>query len=227
MYHNLFYFCTQSQTKKTEMRTAIQGILAVAILIVAYLLIQSINDPIRFNREVKKRETATIQRLKDIRKAQIAYRAKYGEYTGSFDILINFVKYDSFPFVKAIGSISDSLYDLGVDEKKALEMGIITRDTTYVQILDSLFVHGYPIDSLRYVPFCDTNQFYIGAADLVTVSKVKVKVFEVNVLNNILLHGLNRQLIINYNARREQIVGFKGLKVGSLLVSTNNSGNWE
>ena len=209
------------------MKTAIQGILAVAILIVAYLLIQSINDPIRFNREVKKRETATIQRLKDIRSAQIAYRAKYGQYTGSFDTLINFVKYDSFPFVKAIGSISDSLYDLGVTEKKALEMGIITRDTTYVQILDSLFVRGYPIDSLRYVPFCDTNQFFLGATELVTVSKVMVKVFEANVLNDILLHGLNKQLIINYSAKREKIVGFRGLKVGSLEASTNNSGNWE
>lgn len=209
------------------MRTAIQSILAVAILIVAYLLIQSINDPIRFNREVKKRETATIQRLKDIRTVQIAYRAKYGQYTGSFDTLISFVKYDSFPFVKAIGSISDSLYDLGVTEKKALEMGIITRDTTYVQILDSLFVRGYPIDSLRFVPFCDTNQFFLGATELVTVSKVKVKVFEANVLNDILLHGLNRQLIINYSAKREKIVGFRGLKVGSLEASTNNSGNWE
>ncbi|MEA1897990.1 MAG: hypothetical protein U9N53_10065 [Bacteroidota bacterium] len=209
------------------MRTAIKSILAVAILIVAYLLFESINDPIRFNREVKKRETATIKRLKDIRTAQTAYRAKYGEYTGSFDTLINFVKHDSFPFVKAIGSISDSLWDLGVTEKKALEMGIITRDTTYVHILDSLFVRGYPIDSLRYVPYCDTNQFFLGATDLVTVSKVKVKVFEANVLNNILLHGLNKQLIINYNAQREKIVGFMGLKVGSLEASTNNAGNWE
>jgi len=209
------------------MRTAIQSILGLAILIVAYLLFQSINDPIRFNREVKKRETATIQKLKDIRTAQIAYRAKYGKYTGSFDTLIDFVKFDSFPFVKAIGSISDSLFDLGVTEKKALELGIITRDTTYVQIIDSLFKKGYAIDSLRYVPFCDTNQFFLGAAELITVSKVKVKVFEASVLNDILLHGLNRQLIINYSAKREKIVGFMGLKVGSLETSTNNSGNWE
>ncbi len=209
------------------MRTAIKSILAVAIILVAYLLIESINEPIRFNREVKKREDAAIQRLKDIRTAQVAYRAKFGEYTGSFDTLINFVKYDSFPFVMAIGSITDSMYDLGITEKKAMEMGLITRDTNYVMILDSLFETGYPIDSLRYVPYCDTHQFFMGAKELVTVSKVKVKVFEASILNDILLHGLNKQLIINYNAEREKIVGFKGLKVGSLEVSTNNAGNWE
>ncbi len=209
------------------MRTAIQSILAIAVLVLAYLLFESIQEPIRFNREVEKREDATIQKLKDIRRAEEIYKSKFGLYMGDFDTLIAFVKFDSLPIVLAIGSIPDSLYDLGVTEKKAIEMGIIVRDTNYVSVLDSIFHPTYDIDSLRYVPFADTNQFFLGAADLETASKVKVKVFEAYVLNNVLLHGLNRQLIINYNADREKIVGFKGLKVGSLEASTNNAGNWE
>ena len=209
------------------MRTAIQIILAIAIIVLAYLLFESIQEPIRFNKEVEKREDATIQKLKDIRRAEEIYKSKFGIYMGDFDTLIAFVKFDSLPIVLAIGSIPDSLYDLGVTEKKAIEMGIIVRDTNYVSVLDSIFHPTYDIDSLRYVPFADTNQFFLGAADLETASKVKVKVFEAYVLNNVLLHGLNRQLIINYNADREKIVGFKGLKVGSLEASTNNAGNWE
>ena len=209
------------------MRTAIQSILAIAVLVLAYLLFESIQEPIRFNREVEKREDATIQKLKDIRRAEEIYKSKFGLYMGDFDTLIAFVKFDSLPIVLAIGSIPDSLYDLGVTEKKAIEMGIIVRDTNYVSVLDSIFHPSYDIDSLRYVPFADTNQFFLGAADLETASKVKVKVFEAYVLNNVLLHGLNKQLIINYNADREKIVGFKGLKVGSLEASTNNAGNWE
>lgn len=209
------------------MRTAIQSILAIAVLVLAYLLFESIQEPIRFNREVEKREDATIQKLKDIRRAEEIYKSKFGLYMGDFDTLIAFVKFDSLPIVLAIGSIPDSLYDLGVTEKKAIEMGIIVRDTNYVSVLDSIFHSTYNIDSLRYVPFADTNQFFLGAADLETASKVKVKVFEAYVLNNVLLHGLNKQLIINYNADREKIVGFKGLKVGSLEASTNNAGNWE
>jgi len=209
------------------MRTVIQSILAIGVLLLAYLLFESIQEPIRFNREVKKRETATIQKLKDIRKAEESYKAKYNVYTGSFDTLIGFVKYDSLPIIMAIGSIPDSLYDLGVTEKKAIEMGIIIRDTSYVNVLDSIFPPNYKIDSLRYVPFAGSEQFFLGAAELETASKVKVKVFEAHVLNNILLHGMDRQLVINYNADKQKIVGFKGLKVGSLEASTNNAGNWE
>lgn len=209
------------------MRTVIQSILAIGVLLLAYLLFESIQEPIRFNREVKKRETATIQKLKDIRKAEEFYKAKYNVYTGSFDTLIGFVKYDSLPIIMAIGSIPDSLYDLGVTEKKAIEMGIIIRDTSYVSVLDSIFPPNYQIDSLRYVPYARSEQFFLGAAELETASKVKVKVFEAHVLNNILLHGMDRQLVINYNADKQKIVGFKGLKVGSLEASTNNAGNWE
>jgi len=209
------------------MRTLIKSILAIGIVILAYFLFESIMEPIRFNREVKIREDATIQRLKDIRTVEEAYKSKYGIYTGSFDTLINFVKTDSLPLILAIGSISDSLYDLGVTEKQAIKLGLIIRDTSYINVRDSLFSQNYPIDSLRYVPFCDTNQFFLGSTKLVTASKVKVEVFEASVLNDILLHGLNRQLIINYNAMKEKIVGFKGLKVGSLETSTNNAGNWE
>ena len=115
----------------------------------------------------------------------------------------------------------------GMKEEEAIRKGIIIRDTSYVAVLDSIFHETYPIDSIRYVPFADTVQFFLGAGEIVTGSKVKVKVFEAHVLNDVLFHGLDKQLIINYNAEREKIVGFPGLKVGSLTESTNNAGNWE
>lgn len=208
------------------MRTAIRILLGLAIVILGYLLVESIMEPIRFNKEKKKRELATIQNLKDIRTAQVAYKAKYGKYTSSFDTLITFVKLDSFPVVKAIGRISDSLWEKGVTEKEAIKMGIIIRDTSYVSVLDSIFTFDYPIDSLRFIPY-SSEKFFLGATKIETASKVKVNVFEAHVLNDVLLHGLNKQLIINYSAEKEKITGFKGLKVGSLEEATNNAGNWE
>ena len=208
------------------MRIAIKILLGVAIIILGYLVVESIMEPIRFNKEKKKREDATIQNLKDIRTAEVAYKAKYAKYTGSFDTLINFVKFDSFPVVMAIGRISDSLYEKGVTEKEAIKMGIIIRDTSYVSVLDSIFSKVYPIDSLRFIPYSH-EEFFLDATKIETASKVQVNVFEAHVLNNVLLHGLNKQLIINYSAEREKITGFKGLKVGSLEEATNNAGNWE
>ncbi len=208
------------------MKIVVKILLGAAIIVLGYLVVESIMEPIRFNKEKKNREDATIQNLKDIRTAEVAYKAKYAEYTGSFDTLINFVKFDSFPVVMAIGRISDSLWEKGVTEKEAIKMGIIIRDTSYVSVLDSIFSKTYPIDSLRFIPYC-SEEFFLAATKIETASKVKVNVFEAHVLNSILLHGLNKQLIINYSAEKEKITGFKGLKVGSLEEATNNAGNWE
>lgn len=212
------------------MKTFIQIILAIAIVILGYLLVESIMNPIRFNRERVKREKATISRLEDIRTAQIAFKAEKGRYTGSFDTLISFVKNDSFSVVKSIGSIPDSLYDaLGPRraEVEALRKGLITRDTIKVAVLDSLFDIGYPIDSLRYVPFTGGKEFFLGRNVIETASGVKVDVFEAHVLNDVLLKGLDPQLIINYNEDRLKITDFPGLRLGSLKEATNNAGNWE
>lgn len=204
------------------MKTITQIILGVVIILLGYLLVDSIMKPINFNRVKKKRYEATIERLKDIRKAQVAFKSRYDRYTSSFDTLIDFVKNDSFKVVRAIGVVPDTL-----TEKQALAKGIITRDTTKVSVFDSLFFAGYPLDSLRYVPYVAPAQFKMGAGIIQTESKVKVNVFEAAVHNNMLLKGLDEQLIINLNKEREDITGFPGLKVGSLEQATNNAGNWE
>jgi len=41
------------------------------------------------------------------------------------------------------------------------------------------------------------------------------------------LRGLDPQLLVNFNADRQQKTGYAGLKVGSLEETTNNAGNWE
>ena len=212
------------------MKTGIQVALLVAIIILGYLLWESINKPIRFNKEKNRIEAATIQRLKDIRSAQLAFRAENNRFTADFDTLINFLKTDSFRVVQAIGSVPDSMIEeLGraKAERQALKDGLISRDTIKLSVKDSLFAAGYSIDSLRFVPFTAGHEFEMGAGVLQTTSKVVVRVFEAKVHYDILLAKLDRQLVINYKETREKITGYPGLKVGSLDEATNNAGNWE
>ena len=56
---------------------------------------------------------------------------------------------------------------------------------------------------------------------------LKVRVFEAKVPYDILLAGMDRQLVINYKETRQKITGYPGLRVGSLEEATNNAGNWE
>ncbi len=209
------------------MKLVIKTVLLIAIFVLSYFIWQSINEPIQFDRQKKKRYKATIQRLKDIRTAEIAFNNVHGRYTGDFDSLVNFVKNDSIPVVKAIGSVPDDM-----TEAEALKKGIIRRDTSYVGTLDSLYCKNYPIDSLPYVPYADGAKFVLGAKVLQISSKVnesvlKVPVFEAKVLNRVLLKGLNKQLRINLDDESFKMDKYPGLKVGSLETNVNNAGNWE
>jgi hypothetical protein len=209
------------------MKAVINILLTVVIIILAYLLYESIMDPIRFNKEKDRRETAIKERLIDIRSAQVLYRSKYARYTGSFDTLINFIKFDSLALVFRQGQVTDEMVAKGLTEREALKQGLIVRDTTYIPINDSVFSIKYPIDSIRYVPFLTGEQFEMASAALTTGSMVIVQVFEASVLNDVFLKGLDKQLIINYNALRKEIAGFPGMRVGNIVEPNNNAGNWE
>ena len=67
----------------------------------------------------------------------------------------------------------------------------------------------------------------MGAGEIETGSGLKIKVFEAKVHNNVLLKGLDRQLVINMNDLRKKLERYPGLQVGSLTEATNNAGNWE
>ena len=208
------------------MKKVIQIVLAILIVVLAYLLWESIQTPIRFNKEKDQRYAATIQRLKDIRTAQIAYKDEYGKFTGSFDTLINFIKNDSMKLVKAEGSISDELLEQGWTEEIAVQEGLIVRDTVRVAIKDTLFAKDFNADLLWKVPFTENDSFEMAIATL-NVSSMNVNVFEAKVHNDVLLHGLDRQLVVNLNETMKNSNNFPGVKVGDILEPNNNAGNWE
>jgi hypothetical protein len=196
-------------------RLIIQIALGGLIILLAYLIYSGIMKPIDFQKEKDVRYSKTIERLKDIRTAQVAYKSVYQKYTGSFDTLINFIKFDSFPVEYKIGSLDDSI---------AVAKGLVFRDTIYVPVVDSVFPKGYPIDSLRYIPFTRNVEFSLQAGNITTGSKVLVQVFEASALNFDILNGMDRQLIVNLNDIAKE---FKGLRVGNIKEANNNAGNWE
>jgi len=139
-------------------------ILTIVILILAYFIYDGINTPIQFNKEKEKRYSKVIERLKDIRTVQIAYKSVNGAYSDNFDTLINFVKTGQFRLIKQIGNIEDST-------------AVIVRDTIFVPVRDSLFTATYNIDSLPFIPFTDGARFKLQAGEI-EKGKVMVKVFE-------------------------------------------------
>ena len=210
------------------MKTALNIVFTIIIIVLVYFLVESIMKPIRFNKEKDAREAAIKERLIDIRTAQEAFKSVKGYYTGSFDTLITFLEEDSLPLVFKRGSLTDEMIAAGITtEKEAVKKGLISRDTSYIPVRDSIFDKGYPIDQLRFVPGMEKTEFQMSAARVMTTSMVLVNVFEAYVLNDVFLGDLDRQLVVNYNDQRTKITGFPGMKVGDVKVPNNNAGNWE
>lgn len=178
--------------------------------VTAYFAYRSIQAPIEFEQLKKQRYSKVEERLKTIRDWQVAYKAVYRKYTANFDTLITFVNTDSFPVIKAFGTVPDTL-----TEEQAVDLGIVTRDTVYVSVRDSLFKMGGDINDVKLIPYSKSQPFRMDAG-MIEKGQVQVPVFEAEALNMYIFDGIEPEY---YDPK-------KGLKVGS-LDEPSTSGNWE
>ncbi len=210
------------------MKTVLQILLSIVAIVLAFFIYKSIQRPIEFEKAKKVRYDATIERLKDIRKAEIAYKSVYGKFTGSWDTLINFLENESVVSVRKIGELTDSMLEAGLTEKKAIELGLIISDSIRVNAKEATFGKDFDAKSLKMIPVPgEPAEFTLGATVIITGSGIGVPVFEARAHNNVVLRDLDRQLVINLNDQRRTNEKYPGLKVGSLTETINNAGNWE
>jgi hypothetical protein len=194
------------------MKTVIQLGLAIVIVVLVYLIYESIMEPVRFNQEVARREAMIIQRLRDIRSVQVAHRSRYNKFNGDLDSLALFVKNDSLPLIMAIGTVPDTL-----TETEAVRLGLVRRDTMWIPASDSLLTRArYAIDSIGYVPFSGGKRFTMEAG-IIERGLVNLPVFEAFTVPEHYLADLDNWRVFY---TREM------LKVGS-LVEASIDGNWE
>jgi hypothetical protein len=211
------------------MNNVFKALLVVAACTLAYLCYQSIMTPIEFNEVRDAREKVIVARLIDIRHAETEYRNIKGDFTASFDTLIDFIKNDKAKIVLKEGELTDKQLEEGLTEKEAVKKGLIKRDTTYVSMLENLFGAGYPVDSLRYIPFSSPRQeFTLEKAEITTGSAgIKVKVMAAKAPYESYLNDLDKQELINLIETTEKLEKFPGLKFGDIEQANNNAGNWE
>ena len=143
----------------------ISRLLWPVIFVLAYFVVKSPVNQIIFENAFNERKSEVVQKLIDIRSAQVAYKDKYKVYAGDFNTLIEFLNNDSIAIIKAIGEVPDSL-----TEDQALELGIISRDSAYISSYESVFTEEYilnrassiplNINELSLVPFSKSNKAF-------------------------------------------------------------------
>lgn len=194
-------------------------VLIPAILIMFWFGFTSINDPIKFENEYKRRAEVVKERLIHIRDAQEAYKSVYKKYTGDFDTLIDFVANGKLVLLKKINNTPTLLRD-SLRESELIKRGYIIIDTGYISVLDSVFkdIIDFRPEALCYIPFSNPKKKFAMQADIIDRGNVKVPVFEVVADKHIYLHGLKKQYI-----NQEKYIS---LQVGSLDEPIKD-GNWE
>lgn len=208
------------------MKVTLKILLAVAVVLLAYMCYRSIMGPIEFKDEKDRRENLIKARLIDIRKAQIEYKNIHKVHAANFDELSKFLKDEKLPFLIKEGVLTDEQLEKGMTEKEAVKKGLIRRDTVWVTAVDTLFGKGYNVDDLRNVPGANV-QFTMDTATLTSGSSYTVKVFQCGVLYDDYLGDLNKQEVYNLKDKASKMGKYAGLRVGSVEEINNNAGNWE
>ena len=211
------------------MKKLIQIILAVVIVGLVYIIYDQISTPIRFEQELKDKKALVIDRIKDIRTAERAFRTKYQRFTGSFDTLVSFVLNDSLVLERKI-----------VDEDDSVAMAMLKKsgkkniEKFKIAVIDTIFapkkVTRQDVENFRFIPGTGNKaQFIMEAGIITTESKVVIPVVECRAPYKMFLDTVAyRQEIINLIDDEENNFNrYAGVKFGSMEAANNEAGNWE
>lgn len=200
-------------------------VLTAVVVFLAIKVIQSIKAPIDFGNEKTAREAQVVQRLKDIRDAEIQFKQAYNKYTSDFDSLIDFCKNYEIPIVMIVPDPEDTTFTKTINDTLG-----------YVKVIDSLFGkrNQFNINDLSVVPFSDPTTNFEIHDSIIKRGGISVPVFEVKTPYEVYLNTPGAKFtekewntrVQNAKAEMEQIDKYAGLKVGS-LEEASTDGNWE
>ena len=211
------------------MKKLFQIILAVAIVGLVYVIYVQISTPIRFDKETKAKKAQVIDRIKDIRTAQRAFKSKYQHFTASFDSLSAFVLTDTLELERKI-----------VDEDDSAAMAMLKKsgkkniEKFKIAVIDTIFapkkVTRQDVENFRFIPGTgDKAQFIMEAGIITTESKVVIPVVECRAPYKAFLDTVAyRQEVINLiDEEQNNFNRYPGVKFGSMDSGNNEAGNWE
>ena len=182
-----------------------------------------------------------IERLLDIRNAEVLYKNANNKYTDNFDTLIKFCQTAEIPMVKMVSkqNLADSTY-------------YTVYDTIgYVKVMDSLKAgrEDFNINDIKWVPFSEPKQQFELESGAKSNNLIEIPVFEARTPYEVYLAvpggGISekewKQRVDNareekVSASRDSHTGeidedspyyrYPGLKVGS-MKEASTEGNWD
>ncbi len=208
-----------------KLRPVLSIVLIVGIGVLAYMNYKAIYGPVEFNKVKEKRYAEVIDKLRDVRKTQIAHREINRSFAKDFDQLLRFL--DTAEYV--ITQRRDTTY---LDEEYLANYGVdkyiedyVVDTLGYKSVKDSIFGNSDRYKTMMEVPFTDGKIMKMEAG-LLDIKGVNTPVFRVEVPKKWILSDQDKDLL-NQEMQTKSVDGINGesIIVGSMEeVSTN--GNW-
>ena len=216
-----------SVTKRSNyltMKKVLTAVLWIVSILLGYLIYQSIMAPIEFNKTREERFTAVIERLKEIKVAQEAYKTVNGKYAGDFEGLVQFIDTAEFTITQQRDS---SFMRYNRVYRIDMQVDTVVIDTLgLVSIKDSLFKNSMSYKELMNVPHGQNGETFELKAEIITKGNFQVPVFMASVKKDVVLYDQPEDLRLkenNHNSIEE--VNGNQIVVGS-LTEVSTSGNW-
>ena len=214
----------ESKITKMNKKRALEFSLWLLSIFFATQIYSSINGPIKFNQVKNDRYTQVINRLKDIRNAQIAHKDVRGFYANNFDSLVSFIDTGIFTLIeKRDSSYLEYNRTYRIDMLKEIE---IVDTLGFVSVKDSLFSQNESYKMMAKVPIEGTDSKFSIKSDIIDKNGYNVPVFEVKVKKDIVLFDQNKDLLDQEN-KVISVDGVNGTEIilGS-MTEVSTSGNW-
>ena len=205
-------------------KRALELFLWVLSIFFASQIYSSINGPIKFNQVKNDRYTQVIDRLKDIRTAQIAHKDVNGFYANNFDSLVSFIDNGIFTVIeKRDSSYLEYNRTYRIDMLKEVE---IVDTLGFVPVKDSLFGDNESYKMMAKVPIEGTDSEFSIKADIIDKNGYQVPVFEVKVKKDVVLFDQNKDLLDQEN----KVISVDGVNGSEIILGSmsdvSTSGNW-
>ncbi len=205
------------------MKIVVQLVLWVVIGFLGFLVFNSINGPVKFNKVKQERYAKAVENLRDIRRAQLAYRAITGKFEKNPEKLISFIDTAKFTLTQRRDSSFIRFNKiLKIDEPKDT---VVIDTLGYASVKDSLFKTGSHKLMMK-VPVEGVDANFEMDAGYINKNDLRIPVFETKVSKDVLLFDQDKDLL----AQEKEVVSVDGvngpfLSVGS-MTEVMTSGNW-
>lgn len=207
------------------MKFLVQLALWVVIAFLGYKVYDSVYSSVRFQEEKEIRFAGVVDKLKDIRKSQLAHKTVTGTFASSFENLTKFIDTAKFQITQRRDS-SFTRYDKGLRIDRSIDT-VVVDVLGYESIKDSLFKGSDRYTKLNQIQVTPEKTASIAMeTGVITKNDIDYPVFKASVAKKDILFDQDETYIAEEEeANSLDEINGPNIYVGS-MGEINTNGNW-